>query len=94
MELKDAIDEFITHCEYERGLGTKTLKAYRTDLNQFLRVIQINLKLVTVHDIDRDAIRNYLKTISDDYKPRSIRAKNCITQNVSWIPGIRRQNNC
>lgn len=75
MELENAIDEFIMHCEYERGLGSKTLKAYKTDLNQIHRAVKVNIEAATVHDLDRDAIRNYLKTISDDYKPRTIRRK-------------------
>jgi integrase/recombinase XerD len=75
MKLEHAIDEFITHCEYERGLGVKTLKAYRTDLNQLRRAVEIDLKIATVHDLDRNAIRSYLKSISDGYKPRTIRRK-------------------
>lgn len=75
MELENAIDEFITHCEYERGLGSKTLKAYRADLYQFYRHLRVGKNKISVEEIDRDGIRSYLKNMPDGYKPRTIRRK-------------------
>ncbi len=75
MELGQAIEEFIGHCQYERGLGAKTLKAYRADLYQIFRHLEADKKEVDVDRIDRNEIRAYLKKISQAYKPRTIRRK-------------------
>ncbi len=34
--IQQAIDEFIFHCQYEKNLSSKTIKAYTIDLKQFL----------------------------------------------------------
>ena len=37
MKLQEAIKLFESHCIYEKNLSAKTIKAYRIDLNQFLK---------------------------------------------------------
>lgn len=44
--LETTLDTYLAHCRYEKNLSVCTLKAYRLDLQQFLRVNQL-------HGIDR-----------------------------------------
>jgi integrase/recombinase XerD len=37
MKLQEAIKLFESHCIYEKNLSAKTIKAYKIDLNQFLK---------------------------------------------------------
>lgn len=75
MEIGTAIDTFICHCRYERGLAEKTLKAYQTDLHQFSAHLIETHKIAGVEGIGRDQIRGFLQDVSADYAPRTIRRK-------------------
>lgn len=64
------ITRYLLDCEYQKGLDSKTLKAYRIDLTQFAAFLAHN-KL----KIDRDSIMAYIVDLHRTYKPRSIRRK-------------------
>lgn len=72
--IQKALHEYFLHCNFEKKLSNKTMKAYKIDLaqlNQFL--VQKN----NINDIDvitKSEIRNYLESISN-LKPKSIKRK-------------------
>lgn len=71
MTLNNAIREFLLHCSIEKNLSSKTLKAYGTDLQQFLVFMKDK---ETVIDISKHDLRDYLGSLSL-LKPRSIKRK-------------------
>lgn len=73
MTIIDSISTFLSHCEIERSLSGLSLKAYKKDLDQFVEFIPENI--YSIQEIDKLIIRNFLKHITDRYKPRSIKRK-------------------
>lgn len=67
-----AIDNFIFHCQYERNLNEKTLKAYKTDLNQF--VTFLGYSELYIESIDKYVIKQYMRSISQ-FKPKTMKRK-------------------
>lgn len=67
-----AIDNFIFHCQYERNLNEKTLKAYKTDLNQF--VTFLGYSELYIESIDKYVIKQYIRSISQ-FKPKTMKRK-------------------
>lgn len=52
--VQTCINGFISHCQYEKNLSQKTLKAYRIDLRQFSDFLKsehsiININVVDIH---------------------------------------------
>lgn len=74
MILAKLIEDFLTHCEYERGLDHKTLKAYRIDLTQFTSSLE-NEGDTNIESVDREVVRKYLRETCSAFKPRTIRRK-------------------
>ncbi len=72
MKLCEAIENFIRHCRFERGLSPLTLNAYKIDLEQFQ---QAHTGEIRVADIDKVVIRAYLQKLTEKYKPRSTKRK-------------------
>ncbi len=63
-------ERYIMACEYQKGLDSKTLKAYRIDLAQFTQIVkQENL------DFTREGIMVYISRLHQTYQPRTIRRK-------------------
>jgi integrase/recombinase XerD len=71
MTLKIAISEFLLHCQFEKNLSSKTLKAYETDLWQLKAFLENKEQIV---DISKEDLRNYLVSLSS-LKPKSIKRK-------------------
>jgi len=71
MTFKIATTEFLLHCQFEKNLSSKTLKAYETDLDQ-VRVFLGTKELVS--EILKEDLRNYLVLISS-LKPKTIKRK-------------------
>src|ERR1035437_10924494 len=72
-EIKESIDGFIFHCQYEKNLSSHSLKAYSIDLKQFHDFICKNP--VTENAIDKNIIRDYLKELFQNNKPKTIKRK-------------------
>lgn len=66
--LSQAIEQYLGTCEYERNLSTDTLKAYRTDLRQFLKFTEYEWA-------DQALINQYIKHLNQNFAPRSIKRK-------------------
>ena len=73
MELLKAKEEFLFHCKYEKNLSEKTIKSYKIDLNQFIKMIGKNKKIeiITKEDIKKFIKFLYIKNL----KSRSIKRK-------------------
>lgn len=69
-----AINEFLSHCQYEKNLCQKTLKSYSIDSKQFIEFININNYSLEVINIDKPKIKHYLQSISS-FKPKTIKRK-------------------
>lgn len=72
--MSEAIDKFIFHCQYEKGLSDKTLMAYQSDLSQFTTHISKSEGNVYMSHIDRDVLKKYLVEISH-FKPKTVKRK-------------------
>ena len=73
--ISKSIKEFIFHCEYEKNLSRKTIKAYTIDLNQFSAFISAMNQYSDADNISRKNIRDYIKHISDKNKPATVKRK-------------------
>lgn len=74
MILKEAIDKFLIYCE-EKGLDSKTIKAYRLDLKQFLQFAQEN-SIEEICDITPDFIMRINTVWQENLKNRTAYRKN------------------
>jgi integrase/recombinase XerD len=72
--LRDSIEIFLNHCEFERNLSFHTVKAYRLDLAQFNRFAGQHCQLDNATQVDRSHIREYARRLHP-YKPRTQRRK-------------------
>ena len=70
--IKDVINDFLWHCQYERRLDMKTLSAYRIDLNQFLQSLTRENKII--NSLSKDDVKKYLLSLSN-YKQKTINRK-------------------
>jgi integrase/recombinase XerD len=75
MHVQQAVTAFLQHCRYERNLSKLTLKAYRTDLDQFLKAASLVEEESKVSMIDKGVLRDYLERLDGVYKPRSVKRK-------------------
>ena len=68
--LQHWISRYLLDCQYQKGLDSKTLKAYRIDLTQFSAFVdQRNLALT------REGIMEYIADLHQQYRPKTIRRK-------------------
>jgi integrase/recombinase XerD len=68
-------NEFIFHCQYEKNLSPKTLKAYKIDLYQFLQYSNIvdEKEIVT---LQKETIKHYIQYLFDQtLKEKTIKRK-------------------
>lgn len=61
---------YLQHCQLEKGLSLKTIKAYRIDLTQFLCYVGSD-----INACDKVLIQNYLSLLHSRYKPKSVKRK-------------------
>lgn len=66
----ELINAYLQHCQIEKGLSHKTIKAYRIDLMQFSRYIECDLYVC-----DKAALQNYLSLLHNQYKVKSVKRK-------------------
>lgn len=64
-------EEYLTFCEHQKRLNSKTLAAYRTDLKQFCQLHNTN----SVLDINASILEDYISHLHDLYKPKTVKRK-------------------
>lgn len=72
--MEEALEDFIFHCKYEKGLSGKTVKAYQIDLSQLKEYLRIEFSTEKIEMVTKEMIKSYLQTISD-YKYKTIKRK-------------------
>lgn len=73
--LKDYVRNFMLHCTYEKNLSVKTIKAYTIDLTQFNSFLEQGHNTLTLHLIDKNVLREYVRFISQGNKPKTVKRK-------------------
>ncbi|OFX56916.1 MAG: hypothetical protein A2046_01065 [Bacteroidetes bacterium GWA2_30_7] len=67
--------DFIFHCQFEKNLSSKTIRAYQGDIEQFTNYLNsAGIKQDNVLMIDKSILRNYLQSISA-FKPKTVKRK-------------------
>lgn len=74
MNMQDATDLFLFHCKSERNLSLLTLRAYQSDISQFVMFLK-KMELDQLDTVDKMILREYLSQLEKRYKPRSIKRK-------------------
>ncbi len=74
-EIKKLIDDYLSHCKYEKNLSPLSLKAYLIDLKQFQQYISRTPSIRTIAELDKHLIRDYLKEIFPQNKPKTVKRK-------------------
>lgn len=69
-----SVNDFLNHCQFEKNLSVKTLKAYQTDLCQFNSFLIDNNLSHHISDITKTEIRGYIASLAN-LKPKSIKRK-------------------
>lgn len=69
-KMSDVINDYLCHCKIEKNLEEKTIKAYRTDLNQCVEFCGN----VSIADLSKEIIRSYLRSISS-FRYKTIKRK-------------------
>ena len=70
MVLKEKIELYLHYCKCQKELDDKTVKAYRTDLEQFIAFIGEN-----ENNLDKEKLNSYLLHIHSVYKQKTIKRK-------------------
>lgn len=72
--MEKALEDFIFHCKYEKGLSGKTMKAYQIDVSQLEEYLRMEFSVEKIEMVTKEMIKSYLQTISD-YKYKTIKRK-------------------
>jgi integrase/recombinase XerD len=72
--LRNNIELFLNHCEFERNFSVHTVKAYRLDLAQFIRFAAQHCQSDDAPHINRSHLRSYARSLHN-YRPRTQRRK-------------------
>ena len=65
------IVNYLSHCEHQKRLDSKTLKAYRIDLGQFSKSTGITDPI----DVSSNILETYISTLHEKYKPKTVKRK-------------------
>jgi len=85
MTLQLTINEFLTHCKFEKKLSYKTIKAYTTDLKQFLSFLANEEISKDVQKIDKTILKEYIQKLSS-FKTKTIKRKiACLKAMFSYL---------
>ena len=71
MNWKQAVKDFGTYMQLERGLSVNTVKAYKRDLNKLIQWVSENNMKDSPALITQDALRSYIYALAKTVQPRS-----------------------
>lgn len=69
--LQTNIKNYLDYCQYQKRLDSKTLKAYRIDLNQF----QSKIPSADIAEITPELLEHYIAELHRSYKPKTVKRK-------------------
>jgi integrase/recombinase XerD len=73
--LEKVFKEYLLHCQFEKNLSIKTLRAYSSDIEQFIGYLnKTKVPLDNICYIDKAILRSYLQNISA-FKPKTVKRK-------------------
>lgn len=75
MTVQEAITQFLFHCQYEKNLSPKTLKAYSIDLRQFRTYLETEAGVSELEALDKTVLRAYIKTLFGPLAEKSVKRK-------------------
>lgn len=75
MTVKEAISTFLSHCQYEKNLSPKTLKAYSIDLRQFSEFLVAEHGATLLQKADKAALRSYIRSLFGPLAEKSVKRK-------------------
>ena len=64
-------NNYLEFCQFQKRLDSKTLKAYRIDLTQFIQHISVN----DISEVTPDILEKYIVTLHQQYKPKTVKRK-------------------
>lgn len=79
--LLNITEKYIEYCETQKCLNSKTLKAYCTDLNQFIDFLNNPyIQTISISDIE-----NYIGYLHRSFKPKTAKRIISINQAINQI---------
>lgn len=69
--LQKHIEKYLEHCQNQKRLDSKTLKAYRIDLTQF----QTSFPNRDVIELSSELLEEYIYNLHEKYKPKTVKRK-------------------
>lgn len=68
--IQDGVQEYLSYCREQRRLDSKTVRAYKNDLEQFVQAIEIE-DLVP----EKKVFKAYISGLHEQYKPKTVKRK-------------------
>lgn len=65
------IQNYLNYCSLQKRLDSKTIKAYRIDLSQFIAYISVT----QLTDITQDTLERYISHLHQNYQPKTVKRK-------------------
>ena len=62
---------YLSHCEHQKMLNSKTVYAYRIDLRQFMD----HVPTLNIHEISSHILESYISDLHQKYKPKTVKRK-------------------
>jgi integrase/recombinase XerD len=75
MPVAEAIKSYLFHCQYEKNLSPKTLKAYSIDLRQFSEHLAARSEAMEIGAVDKAALRDYIQNLFSGNAEKTIKRK-------------------
>jgi len=74
MSVNEVMKSFLFHCQFEKNLSSKTLRAYSTDLKQFVTHIKGTEDELNFKCMSKETLKSYLQEISH-LKAKTVKRK-------------------
>ena len=70
-QLTEQTNSYLEYCQFQKRLDTKTLKAYKIDLQQFAK----QFPSADILDVTPTILENYIAGLHQKYKPKTVKRK-------------------
>ena len=75
-QMRERVQDFLSHIELERGYSDNTLAAYRNDLSQFLAFLALREAVASWSDVSKDVVVAYILHLRDrEYSSATVARK-------------------